>query len=84
MKVVNTYHLGNDMVRAICMDALHRIWVGYFGYGIEVFSPQMKRIKSFYSTNGRKGVYSFQCGESSDARFQRAYLGCHQRGGYLL
>ena len=54
MKVVNTYHLGNDMVRAICMDAQHRVWVGYFGYGIEVFSPQMKRIKSFNSSNGEK------------------------------
>lgn len=47
MKVVNNYHLGNDMVRAICMDARHRVWVGYFDIGIEVFSPQMKRIKSF-------------------------------------
>lgn len=54
MKVVNNYHLGNDMVRAICMDAQHRVWVGYFGIGIEVFSPQMKRIKSFNSTKGEK------------------------------
>lgn len=54
MKVVNNYHLGNDMVRAICMDAQHRVWVGYFGFGIEVFSPQMKRIKSFNSTKGEK------------------------------
>lgn len=54
MKVVNNYHLGNDMVRAICMDARHRVWVGYFDIGIEVFSPQMKRIKSFNSTKGEK------------------------------
>ena len=54
MKIVNNYHLGNDMVRAICMDAQHRVWVGYFGIGIEVFSPQMKRIKSFNSTKGEK------------------------------
>ena len=54
MKLVNNYHLGNDMVRAICMDAQHRVWVGYFGIGIEVFSPQMKRIKSFNSTKGEK------------------------------
>ncbi|MDA6864678.1 hypothetical protein OSL55_27130, partial [Escherichia coli] len=39
---------------AICMDAQHRVWVGYFGIGIEVFSPQMKRIKSFNSTKGEK------------------------------
>lgn len=54
MKVVNNYHLGNDMVRAICMDARHRVWVGYFDIGIEVLSPQMKRIKSFNSTKGEK------------------------------
>ena len=51
MKVVKTYHLGNDMVRAITMDAQHHIWVGYFGSGIEVYSPGMKRLLSFNSSN---------------------------------
>lgn len=50
MKVVNFFHLGNDMVRAITMDAHHRLWVGYFGSGIEVYSPQMVRLAAFLSS----------------------------------
>lgn len=46
-QVVKTYHLGNDQVRAITMDAQHRLWVGYFGVGVEVYSPQMKLLAAF-------------------------------------
>lgn len=38
---------GNQYVRAITMDAQHRIWVGYFGIGIEVYSPDLKLLKTF-------------------------------------
>ena len=44
------YLMGNKLVRSICQDAKGRIWVGYFGYGIEVYSPNMKKIMSFDSS----------------------------------
>ena len=56
MKVVKSYHLGNDLVRAITMDAQHHVWVGYFGYGIEVYSPQMK-LQKLFSISKKDGEY---------------------------
>ena len=56
LQVVKTYHLGNDQVRAITMDAQHRLWVGYFGVGIEVYSPQMKLLAAFNTYTGQPGA----------------------------
>lgn len=49
MRLLRTLHLGNDLVRSIVIDTRHRLWVGYYGYGIEVYSPQLKRIVGFDS-----------------------------------
>ena len=47
LKVIKNYHLGNDQVRALTMDSQHRLWVGYFGVGLEVYSPEMKKLMAF-------------------------------------
>lgn len=50
LRLVRHIDCGNGLVRALCSDSKNNIWVGYYGGGLEVYSPQMKRI-AFY----RKG-----------------------------
>ncbi len=44
MQVKKHLQWGNLFVRSITMDAKQRIWVGYFGNGIEVYSPGLKLL----------------------------------------
>ena len=44
------YQIGNNLVRAITQDRKGRIWVGYFGNGIEVFDANMKSLAHLTST----------------------------------
>lgn len=43
-KVEKRYQVGNNLVRAITKDGKGRIWVGYYGNGIEVFTSGMKSV----------------------------------------
>ena len=51
MKVVKRYRVGNNLVRAITQDGNGRIWVGYYGYGIDVFDAGMKWVKHLVSSS---------------------------------
>lgn len=47
LQVKAHFEVGNKLVRTLCLDRKGRVWVGYFGYGVEIFTPEMKKIKTF-------------------------------------
>ncbi len=54
---VKHYHTGNsslpdNLVRSIGMDAKGQLWIGTFGGGVAVFSPDMKLLERFAAYNG--------------------------------
>ncbi len=53
-EVVKRYLVGNNFVRAITQDSKGRTWVGYFGYGIDVFDSNMKLVAHIVSTPSSK------------------------------
>jgi len=55
-KVEKKYQVGNNLVRAITQDGKGRIWVGYYGNGIEVFTPDMKSVTHLTSSPSSKHV----------------------------
>lgn len=50
LSVIRHLHVGNDLVRSMAFDHAGRLWVGYFGFGIEVMKPDLSGIvKQFRS-----------------------------------
>lgn len=46
------YMLPEDLVRALAQDRDKRIWIGSFGLGLAVFSPDMQHLETFSEYNG--------------------------------
>lgn len=56
LEMVKKYPVGNGLVRAIAQDGKGRIWIGYYGYGIDVLAPNMKRVAHFDSSPSPRQV----------------------------
>lgn len=53
-KIEKRYQVGNNLIRAIAIDQERRVWVGYYGNGIEVFDANMKSIAQLNNTSSSK------------------------------
>ncbi len=48
--VTRHLHVGNDLVRSMAFDRTGRLWVGYFGFGIDIMRPDLSGVvKQFRS-----------------------------------
>ncbi len=48
------FDIGNRFVRALAKDRRGNLWVGYYGIGIQVFSPKMKLLAWYRTENTGK------------------------------
>ncbi len=46
-RVIKHYSLKNNLVRAIHIDSKERVWIGFFGDGVALYSPKMKHLATF-------------------------------------
>lgn len=52
MEVIRHYHTGNsqlhgNLIRSIAQDEKGRFWIGTFGDGLGIYTPDLRRIKTF-------------------------------------
>ncbi len=45
------HHVGNDLIRTMAFDRHQRLWVGYFGHGIEILSPDLGNVIRNFRTD---------------------------------
>ncbi len=51
LTVVAHHHVGNDLIRTMAFDRHARLWVGYFGHGIEILSPDLGNVIRNFRTD---------------------------------
>ncbi len=54
LQMKHHFNVGNNFVRALTRDKKGNLWVGYYGIGIQVFSPQMKMLAWYRTENEGK------------------------------
>lgn len=47
-----THRLPENFVRSICQDPKGQMWIGTFGQGLAIYSPEMNLLAEFNETNG--------------------------------
>ena len=57
MEIIRHYNTGNselhsDFVRSIAQDEKGRFWIGTFGDGLGVYTPDLKRLRTFVQRDG--------------------------------
>lgn len=52
LKTTHHYSIANNLTRCMAIDTKGRRWIGTFGNGLQVYSPQMRRLRVFDRSNG--------------------------------
>ena len=77
MEIIRHYHTGNselhsNFVRAIAQDEKGRFWIGTFGDGLGVYSPDLQLIQTFVQ---REGFCSNTINQIIQDRLKRMWVG---------
>lgn len=77
MEIIRHYHTGNselhsNFVRAIAQDEKGRFWIGTFGDGLGVYSPDLQLIQTFVQ---REGFCSNTINQIIQDRQKRMWMG---------
>ena len=52
LKIIKSYKIKENLVRTICLDSSHNLWIGTFGGGLVKYDHSMRHKKEYSTDNG--------------------------------
>lgn len=52
LKIIKSYKIKENLVRTICLDSNHNLWIGTFGGGLVKYDHSMRHKQNFSTDNG--------------------------------